>query len=88
MDMFRAGTSFMITGKVVEGMMKPGMKLSLGKKVVSVSSVVRGNAQLKTAKAGDNIGFTLANVSLDDLPALQKLSNSQVTLTEQPLGGE
>jgi len=89
MDVFKVGPSFIITGKVVKGMMKPGMKLNLGKKIVSVSSVVRGNVQLKTAEAGNSIGFTLTDVDPDDLPALQELSNSQVTLTEQPLkGGE
>lgn len=80
--LFQTGTSIMITGKVVDGVMKPGMKLNLGKKVVSVSSIVQSNAQVKMVKAGDDIGFTLTNVGPDDLRALQKLLNSQTTLTE------
>jgi len=80
-NIFRVGASFVVTGKVEEGVLKTGMKLNLGKKVASVSGIEMGRTQLKTAKAGDFIGFTL-DAGPEDLSSLQKLLGSRVTLTE------
>jgi len=80
-DVFKVGSSFVVTGKVEEGILKIGMKLDLGKKVVSVTSIEQGRTQLKTAGAGNIIGFML-DAGPEDLNSLQKLPNSRVTLTE------
>ena len=61
------GIGVVPVGKVVEGVLVPGFKASIGGKIAIVKTIEAHHQQLNSASVGENIGFNLTGVQKGDI---------------------
>ena len=71
------GVGVIPVGKIMSGQIAPGMKANVNGKVIEIKSIERNHQQLSVANSGDDVGMSLKNANVDDLPKGQVINFSR-----------